>query len=115
MSAIFRIWTLCLAALAFSIPAHALQVSRAVAGDMANARFQHRATLLPSGKSAGDRRCCGTAATELFDPITSTWSAAASLQTGRGSAAVGGGTTGSIELFGNSLPDEIIRNGFETN
>lgn len=50
MSAIFRIWTLCLTALAFSIPAHALQVSWAVAGDMANARFQHGATLLPSGK-----------------------------------------------------------------
>src|SRR5690349_2912572 len=72
-------------------------VSPAAASDwssaarMADGRFSHTATLLPSGKVlvagglGGARPYWAIASAELYDPATNSWSSAGSMATARGS------------------------------
>ncbi len=87
-------------ALAFSHFAQALPGVWSAAGDMANARYQHTARLLPSGKVLVAGELSGSGSAELFDAASGTWSAAASMATGRGAASASLLSNGTVLVAG---------------
>src|ERR1700682_2455786 len=87
---------------------------------MATGRYNHTATLLPSGKVLVAGGCCAPsvfASAELYDPVTGTWSPTASMATARylhtatllpsGKVLVAGGVGSSGSLASAELYDPV--------
>lgn len=89
-------------ALAFPLSAQALTLPGiwTTTSDLSQARDQHTATLLPSGKVLVTGDSSSVASAELFDPSANTWSAAASLTTGRGAASASLLVSGKVLVAG---------------
>src|SRR5690348_14580105 len=76
-----------LALLVFATPVSAVPDTWSPAGSLATARYQHTATVLPSGKVlvASGLKSSNIPSTEVYDPATNNWTVAASLATARSS------------------------------
>jgi Galactose oxidase, central domain/Kelch motif len=92
----------------------------AATGSLSTARFQHTATLLPSGKVlvAGGSGPLSLSSAELYDPVAGSWSSTGSLSTARyqhtatllpnGKVLVAGGLGGSDVLSSAELYDPAL-------
>ena len=81
-------------------PAQALPGTWTSAGDLSIARFEHTATLLPSGKVLVTGDASSSAATDVYDPANNTWSTAANLGAGRSAATASLLSTGKVLVAG---------------
>ena len=90
------------AVLGFGMAAQAADWS--AAGSLATARYDHTATLLPSGKvlAAGGDRPIPLASAAIYDPATNAWSAADSLATARTDHTATLLPTGSVLIAGDA-------------
>src|SRR5450432_1727706 len=70
------------------------------AGNLSIARYEHTATLLPSGKVLVTGDVSSSAATDVYDPAANSWSTAANLGTGRGAATASLLSTGNVLVAG---------------
>ena len=98
------------ATLFFLCPTQADAAGWSPASSMANSRYAHTATVLPSGKVlvVGGLGSTVFATTTLYDPASNVWTAAASLNTARyshsatllpsGKVLVVGGYSGTAEI-----------------